>query len=396
MNPIATDFSAKEPSLGYFYQIKYALYLLLAKSDEFDNPKIQIESLDDIEIGEINNLHLYQTKYHVKAKANLTDAGVDFWKTIRVWSEHLLNNIIDIDKTLFSLVTTEKISETSVLYNFKSQFMNDLELGITVDKLISIASLSENNTNQKAYKAFLSLPLPIKKKLISKIKIYDASIDIDEINRKIRKLIGMFVYPAQIDAFVEILEGWWLRKAIDNLSNKNQGIDLDELQNKIASIRDSFSIDNLPNHFPEQLNISDEDVELEKEKVFIRQLEVIELDVNSNMVKRAISDFRRAFEQRSKWLRLHLLNPDEQEEYDKKLIDYWENIFEILKDETLGKDAAGLKKYGKDFYVQQFAKTCPQIKIRERFNEDFLTRGSYQILSDSKKIGWHPDYKNIL
>jgi hypothetical protein len=63
-------------------------------------------------------------------------------------------------------------------------------------------------------------------------------------------------------------------------------------------------------------------------------------------------------------------------------------------DEAEDKSIEELIELGKGFYIEQFAKTCPQIKIREKFNEDYLTRGSYQMLADSKKIGWHPNYKN--
>ena len=43
------EFSAKEPSLGYFYQVKYGLLLLL-KSDIENDTKILFESLDDIKL----------------------------------------------------------------------------------------------------------------------------------------------------------------------------------------------------------------------------------------------------------------------------------------------------------------------------------------------------------
>jgi len=84
MSTIDTDFSAKEPSLGYLYQIKYALLILLTNSRELDNPKVRIENLDDVEIEDVNTMNLFQTKLHIKNKANLTDSSVDFWKTIRI------------------------------------------------------------------------------------------------------------------------------------------------------------------------------------------------------------------------------------------------------------------------------------------------------------------------
>jgi hypothetical protein len=396
MSTTITDFSAKEPSLGYFYQIKYALLILLTKGKELDNPKIRIENLDDIEIQDINSLNLLQTKLHIKSKGNLTNASVDFWKTMRIWSEHITNGLVDVENTIFSLITTEKISDSSVLVHFKTNNHTDTEIDQTINKLDIISSDPGNKTNLKGYEAFKKLSLINKKKLVQNIRIIDNSIGITDIGDKIKRELIFSTYPAHLDAFLEILEGWWFKKSIDNLAGKIDSIDFNELQLKIANIGDSFQADNLPNHFPEQLEITDDDVDILKEKNFLKQLELIKIKNNSKTVKRAISDFRRAFEQRSKWLRLQLLNPDEEEDYDKRLKDYWQNIFDIMCDEAEEKTTEELKTLGKDFYINQFASSCPQIKIREKFNEDFLTRGSYQILADSKKIGWHPNFKSEL
>jgi hypothetical protein len=393
MTKTITDFSAKEPSLGYFYQIKYALLILLTHSKEFDNPKVRIENLDDIEIEDVNTLHLLQTKLHIKNKANLTDASVDFWKTIRIWSEHINNGLIDLDNTIFNLITTEEIPTSSLLYKFKSNLTLDSEILEVIKSLDKISIDSSNKKNNKAYLAYHSLSIENKKSLIKRIRIIDNSIGISEINSKIKKELIFSTYPSTIDAFLEILEGWWFQKSIDNLTSQIDFISSIELQLKIANISDSFQADNLPNHFPVQLEITDEDVESLKERNFLKQLELIKIKANSKTLKLAISDFRRAFEQRSKWLRLHLLNPDEEEEYDVKLHNYWKNIFDIMCDEAEDKSIEELIELGKGFYIEQFAKTCPQIKIREKFNEDYLTRGSYQMLADSKKIGWHPNYK---
>lgn len=396
MSIVDTDFSAKEPSLGYFYQIKFALLILLTNAKDLENPKVRIESLDDIEIDDIDTKNLYQTKLHIKSKANLTDACVDFWKTIRIWSEHITNGLIDIESTTFNLITTEEISKTSILYKLKGNILSNDEVDEIIDKLDLVTINSENITNKSAYESFQKLSLQNKKKLINKIRIIDNSVGIIDIDSKIKKQLIFSTYPSYLDAFLELLDGWWLKKSIENLTSKIDYIDSQELQIKIANISDSFKADNLPNHFPDQFDIDDEDVEIFKEKNFLKQLELISVKINSNSVKRAISDFRRAFDQRSKWLRLQLLNPDEEEEYDKKLQDHWRNIFDIMCDEVEDKNEDELKTLGKDFYINQFAMSCPQIKIREKFNEDYLTRGSYQMLSDIKKIGWHPKFKEQL
>ena len=48
-----TDFSAKDPSLGYNYQIRYSLYLLLREKAK-ENPSVRLEELDDIVIEDMD------------------------------------------------------------------------------------------------------------------------------------------------------------------------------------------------------------------------------------------------------------------------------------------------------------------------------------------------------
>lgn len=393
---VLTDFSAREPSLGYFYQIKYALLALLNSTREMESPKVRIENLDDVEIENMDSVHLYQTKMHVKGKANLTDSSVDFWKTMRIWAEHLSNGLIDIDNTFLNLITTEFVPEDSILSKFKSSLTLDTEIEEVINRLDQICINSTNQTNFSAYQAYQALSLENKKRIVKKVRISDNSMNVTEIDEGIKKQLALSTYPRHLDAFLEMLQGWWFKKSIDNLTGTVDWIDGAELQLKIANIRDSFQADNLPNHFPEQLEISDEEVSSLRGKDFIKQLELVQISQNSRTVKRAISDFRRAFEQRSKWLRLQLLNPQEEEDFDRRLKDYWQNIFDIMCDEANEKGIEDMQALGKKFYLDQFAVTCPQIKIREKFNEDFLTRGSYQMLSDGRKIGWHPQFKDIL
>ncbi len=59
MNEIikTTDFSAKEPALGYYYQIRYSLYLLLSGKEKGNDTEISIEKLDDISIEDFNSIN---------------------------------------------------------------------------------------------------------------------------------------------------------------------------------------------------------------------------------------------------------------------------------------------------------------------------------------------------
>ena len=390
-----SEFAAREPSLGYFYQIRYSLFLLLSNR-AIQNPLLRIESLDDIEIQSPDKTEIFQTKLKLKSKANLTNSSVDFWKTIRVWADNINNQRVEPEKTIFTLITTEKVSNDSFLKVIRDELKSDAIVGSIISQMDAITTTSTNETIKKAYDEYLKLSIENKKALIKNIHIIDAAYDIAQITEKLKSELAYSAPYNQIDSFLEILEGWWFQIAIEHLIGNKECINSKELQSKVSSIRDSFSQDNLPNHFGKQLEISDQEVKDFKDKTYIKQLEIISINLSSNTAKRAISDFRRAFQQRSKWLRLELLSPDEQTEYDEKLYDYWKNLFDIILDECVEKEIEQIREIGHKFYLNQFAKTCPPVKIREKFNEDYLTRGSYQILSDNKRIGWHPNFKDLL
>jgi hypothetical protein len=80
------DFSAKESGLGYLFQARYALWLILDGPEERETV---LESLDDITLeSEGQASELLQTKHH-SAPASLTNASAELWKTLRIWSTHL-------------------------------------------------------------------------------------------------------------------------------------------------------------------------------------------------------------------------------------------------------------------------------------------------------------------
>ena len=386
-NPI---FSAKEPSLGYLYQIQYALFLLLNVEEDV-NAKILIEALDDIELQVDENIELYQAKYHLKQSTNLTDRSPDFWKTIRVWSEQISDNTVNIDNTVFTLLTRENISVNSVMSDIK----NKKNVDDIVKKLNEIAKeVKENATNKKGYLAFKALSTTKQKKLIEKIYIVDSSLDFEDIQKKIRNILKFSAEPLKLNALVERIEGWFLNNSILHLQGKKEFIGSNELGQQIHLIVDSFKQDNLPMDFPNKIILTEEELENIKSFRFIQQLQLINL--SSRMETTAISDYYRAFQQRSKWLRENLLNPQEEIDYDKKLIDDWNRKFDLLLDDA--EDASNKEKsnQGNKFYKNFYIKNIPRVFIRERFEETYLIVGSCHMLSNRLKIGWHPDFEEIL
>lgn len=393
MNSTVTDFSAKEPSLGYYYQIRYSLYLLLKNKDK-ENPIIKIENLDDIVVEGTNSVDLYQTKLHINSVANLSNASVDLWKTIRVWSEGIISGQIDLSSTIFTLITTAPTSPDSIPFLLSANNKEKRDIKDIRIKLLEVAGTSDNRTNAAAYKSFQALAKDQQDKLIANILILDSALDIEETLKAVKSELRYSTTPNNLDGFLERLEGWWFQQCLKILRKEIDGISQKDLQYKIYDINDQFKSDNLPDDFPDPLDIKEEELESFEEKIFVKQLKLIA--ITSTPLRNAISDFRRAFEQRSRWLREELLNPREEELFEKRLFDHWKNIFDIIKCDCDGLTPENVEKIGREFYLSHFVKKTPPIQIRSKFTSEYLTRGSCHILSDSKKIGWHPFYDDKL
>ncbi len=396
MNNTITDFSAKEPALGYFYQFLYSLFRLIKSKNT--QASVRIECLDDIEIID-DSLDLIQTKLHIKSLGNLSDSSPDFWKSIRVWIDNINEQRIDLNKTTFTLVTTSNISESSFLNYFSisnngNTLFTETEI---LDQLISVANNSISTTNRKAYKLFLSLPKESQLKLIKNISIIDASLSVINLLEEIKHELRLNIVTDKLQLLTDRVIGNWMVFGVKHLIGQIPEITYKQLHSIILDISDSFKEDNLPNDFLDVIKITDDEAHSFGTKTFIKQLELISLKTTSRQVKNAISDFRRAYEQRSRWIREQLININQEESYEKELVDKWNSLFAILEGQCDGvSDDEQLKNLSKVFYIAFFVEKVPSIYIKKNFTSEYLIRGSYHILSDKKIIGWHPKFEDLL
>ena len=103
-----------------------------------------------------------------------------------------------------------------------------------------------------------------------------------------------------------------------------------ELLEQINDIQVQFTQDNLPIDFWEEVILEEEQLS-EDQKIFIEQLRLIV--ISKPRIQKAISDYYRAFQQRSKWVREELLLDDELGLYEKHLIDEWERQHLKMKED---------------------------------------------------------------
>lgn len=379
---------------GYLYQVLAALLLILDSKNDLN--KLCIEKFDDVAFVETDKPKvMIQVKHQINARGKLTNTSTDLWRSINSWCDSIKTNSMDILTTSFVILTTAVAPDDSAAYFLRGQQKNR-----NTEKALELILTAANGTQEttKAFRNnFLSLSDEKRRQLISNIYIYDNSMQIKSFREELKRRIRWGTLPRFEDLICEQLEGWWFQKAIQFLcSDQTVYIDQKQVQSKIYEISSSYREDSLPITvdpltFPSEKDLKAFETDTQ---VFIEQLKLIVL--SEERIKRAIRDYYHAYQQRAKWVREDLLYIDELETYETQLVDEWQRLFEISKEELSDVDSIDeniKRKIGKKLYndVENL-----ELYIRERVTQPFIMRGTYHGLSNKLQIGWHTDFYDRL
>jgi hypothetical protein len=387
------QFSAADAALGYLYQVRVALLWALRRLKSATDFLVSVETLDDVafETKGGTPIELLQTKHHRSRTASLTDASPDLWKSLRIWFEGRAAKSIPADAALH-LLTTATAPTGSAPAHLRLEGRN---VDTALAALQSTAQSSTNAANMAAYEAFLKTSPANRKAILDTVVVIDAAPTVNALDQELRAEVFWAADRKDHGAFLDRLEGWWLRRVLKQLVAVGQGdrILAGEIEAEMSDLRDQFKQDSLP--IDEDLlgfSLDDATNRTHAQSRFVHQLELIK--AGKKRIAAAIRDYYRAFEQRSRWLRNDLLLVGDLEKYERKLIEEWEIVFEAMRDE-IGNNAAEDAKEKAARVLLQWAERA-SIPIRPRVTEPFVTRGSLHMLADEVRVGWHPEFRDRL
>lgn len=385
-----STYSASASLSGYLFQCRYALLEALRRLKRQVDFSISVETLDDVVFEtDADIIEILQTKHHLGKATNLSDASPDLWKTIRIWCD-FFNNSAFSPETLFYLVTTSSTSENSIANYLTSGTNRDITAAIT--RLNSVAISSTNSENTLAYESYRSLSDEKKRKLFEAVVVFDSTPTLLEIDNDIKQELYFAVEYKYLDAFMKRLEGWWFRRVIKQISLVDvEPILSVEISEELTYIRDQFKEDNLPVDDDILLSaINDSDF---YDRMFVQQLHLI--NISDKRIFYAIRDYFRAFTQRSRWLRDDLLYVGELDRYERRLLEEWEIHFEGMR-EDIGDAATDNEKEKAAKALYKWVEQGNLAQIRSCITEPSIPRGSYHILADEIKLGWHIEFAERL
>ena len=380
---------ATQSMLGYLFQCRYALLRGLEEGKNHAGHALTFEKFDDVAFEDGGNpVELIQTKHHGKP-GNTSDKSVDVWKTLAIWIIRVEGDPAAAADARFVLLTTNTAALDSALSKLR-QTGCDRDVDGAIALLLDAASESESQQTAVARAAFLAMDPAIRKLLVQNIWVFDQAPNIINVREEIENLLFYAAPKGKIDIFTDYLEGWWFQRVINALSNQSApSIPLSAIQDKLDELRENFQLGRLPldeiiDAMPPVTTLPDDD------RAFVHQLRLISLPEKSALA--AVHDYYRSSEQRSRWARENLLLDGEAEKYDRALCDAWNRRF------AADTEASGLctdeakRKLGRGVFHWASSYQRP---LRNR-DELWLSSGSFQILADTLRVGWHPDFEALM
>ena len=387
-----TVHSAAQSVAGYLYQARLALAEVLRYAYVDSGIEIALEKFDDVSFERDGSpVDLLQTKHHLKKSGDLTDGSVDLWKTLRVWAEATKADPSLPGRTRFALVTTAHAPAGSAASYLRPADVGSRDPVEAEATLVATGIASKNTALAKAIAVFMALTPKMRTALVSAIEIIDGAPLIGDIELLIEERLRMIAPRGKATLAREQLEGWWWPRVCSMLqAEMPHAIPVLEVEQKLDDIRDSLKRDALPLDM-EHVDPTQEELDTLEEMRFVRQLQSIGL--GATRLQYAKRDFYRASAQRSYWARQNLLFDGEVGQFDRTLIEEWQPHFAQMCD-SLAEccNEAVLREAGHKLYG--WVETNARFPLRTTVSR-FLTVGSYHILADDLRVGWHRDYQTI-
>lgn len=389
MSKTPSDFTASSSAAGYYYQARLALLESLRYVYGDSGVEVAIERFDDVSFEkDAKPLELLQTKHHIGKLGDLTDMSADLWKTLRVWVEATKKDPALPSRTRLLLITTAEAPVDSAASLLRPDGKRDLAKA--EELLLTAAGNSTNQSLAEAFKAFQTLAAPMRSSLLGVVEVLDRAPTLIALDASIDERLKLIAPRGQVARARELLEGWWWPRICHALQEEGGVIPILEIEAKLDDIREMMKRDVLPLDM-EHAEPSENDLTSLDEMTFVRQLQHV--GVGDNRVQYAKRDYYRAFTQRSKWTRQNLVFDGEVAKYEKSLVEEWQPRFSAMCDKLDGSAAtAAVRQAGQELYhwVEAEAR-FPFRTVSSRF----LSVGSYHILANDLRLGWHRDYETL-
>ncbi|MDH1692592.1 ABC-three component system protein [Pseudomonas sp. GD03766] len=393
----STGHDASAAALGFYYQAHYALLTLVKQTS--DDAAVSVERLDDVELKVDGQQLLLQLKHSLsKRPPAITPSSVALWKTIKVWIDALPT--VSLAETHFQLIAVGSIPDGSPLLALcdptldrraLSQALKD-EAQRVVDLRATKKPGSKLPHTERApgCEALLKLTDAERLSLLKRIEICPKSPDITQIEGMIARELKHTPKDYR-SAVTKRLVEWWGLQIIYSLSGmRDRVISVAELHQMIVEIESDLVEENLSWEFDDVMFPSGHT----PHRMIERQIALV--DGGKVDLKRATRDQWRAHEQRSSWVSSNPAMKLKVATYDNRLIEYWSDLHEQMIEDCSEENEAVKRQRGLELLRWTYTEAPNSVEPISTPCRNFYIRGSYQTLAIDRRVGWHPEFLDLL
>lgn len=389
MSPIH---SAAGPMAGYLFQPERALYWLSA------SPRgsiVGIETCDDVVVIEQDGkVKREQDKHSLLPSSNpLNDKNTNLWTTLDIWLTAIEENDVIIDKTLFYFVSNNIFPKHS-LVNLLGEAIDRDSVVECRKKLREIGEKSSNSYIQLV----LSRNDVLLEDLIQRICTIDGNDSSCGDDLKEKVLSNLHIPPKiPSDEVFQPLLGWIHDTTMALLREgksawlTREAFDI-QLNRIITRHNDKVFIEKAKTLIP----VLDSERMEKHSKNFVRQLLLLSLKVDDDEIIEAIDDFIRCSNEINRFSIEGALTKEDVTLFYESLQERWNFIFKKYKRNLSSKSHDENKLNDIGYKILMETLNHREILAGQQTENFYLTKGSYHKLADLLKVGWHPNFEDLL
>lgn len=374
---------------GYLFQPDRALVLLCSCKI---NQSVSIELIDDVAIiDEKGNVdYREQDKNSIQKDGQpFKDRSKDLWNTLMIWVTEIKNKTLNPINTILVCVSNKKLDDNSLIKKIAAaKLPKETE---DVIALLKSAVIKPPKTLKETIGKVLA-DEEVLKKLIPQIQLLDGNT-LQERNEDIANELGLND-DIRENVIVD-LRGWFNDSILAQLEKGNapiiQRTELNKRVQRAIQNEGDKRIKVLAKRFL-QIEITKDNIAEAKEKVFVKQLELIKHYDKENIIIDAIDDFFYSEHQRTQLVLQGDITRNELLAIDDSSKERWKESFRRK-----------MVQYNNEMNETQLSELAFEIydttingyltRIRGFATEDYFTKGSFHKLSDALEIGWHPNWE---
>ncbi|MBY2952046.1 ABC-three component system protein [Rhizobium leguminosarum] len=346
---------------------------------------VSLEVLDDVAVHQADGKTIVEQCKSATKQNPLSDWAEDLWKTLCNWLDFLEAGELDTTTIQYRLyVTPARFGEIAKL-------LHEARTGDQVD--VAVESIEASLTGMKKKPAckhlvarFLEADPEHRRMLVSRLRVISEDNDPVE---PLREIFKPTVSPLIVDLICERAIGA-AKEAADRMIRAGlpAKIDADRFR---AELRAFIQKNNLPGFLSSLTDHpSSEAVTevLQSRPTFVRQLELIDIPPEGRV--RAVSDYLRTAADISKWGESGLIFEANLRDWDEDLIGRYQFIAGEISDTHAEHDG---ETQGRIIY-----RRCATLQppFEGRAVPGHFVHGSFNALSENRRLGWHPDFSVLL